>query len=121
VFNDDGDDLGGVAGYRASGNLLDQYPRLPQVLEISDIEETHYYPGDVTVHHGFCAHGSINNTTDRDRLGYLWSFSPADTRYWGENGSSGNPGSNRLRAEDESEFPVMLRPAPLAVEAEAKL
>ena len=32
-----------------------------------------------------------------------------------------NPGSNRLRAEDESEFPVMLRPAPLAVEAEAKL
>ena len=91
------------------------------MLGISEVFETHYMPGDVTVHHGFCAHGSINNTTDRDLLGYLWSFSPADTRYWGENGSSGNPGSLRLRAEDESEFPVMYRPAPFANGVEAKL
>ena len=33
VFNGDGDDLaGGVAGYRAAGNILDQYPLLPEVL-----------------------------------------------------------------------------------------
>ena len=25
------DDLGGGAGYRASGNILDQYPLLPEV------------------------------------------------------------------------------------------
>ena len=45
-------------------------------------EETHYQLGDCTVHHGYCAHGSINNTTDRDRCSYLFSYSPADTRYW---------------------------------------
>ena len=77
-------------------------------------------PGDVTVHHGYCAHGSINNTTDRDRLSYLFSYSPADTRYWGSAGSRGNPGSERLRAEDEEASPVMFRPEPLAVEAEAE-
>lgn len=117
VFNGDGDDLaGGVAGYRAKGNLLDQYPLLPEVLGVSEPEETHYMPGDVTVHHGYCAHGSINNTTDRDRLSYLFSYAPADGRYWGSNGSRGNPGSSRLRAEDEVSFPVMFRPEPLAVE-----
>lgn len=79
----------------------------------------------MTVHHGYCAHGSINNTTDRDRLGYLFSYSPADTRYWGSRGSAGNPGSDRLRAEDELKFPVIHRPVPLGVavkaSAEAKL
>ena len=63
--------------------------------------------------------------TDKDRLGYLFSYSPADTRYWGDRGSAGNPGSDRLRAEDELSFPVIHRPVPLAVaveaEAEAKL
>ena len=117
VFNGDADDLaGGVAGYRAKGDLLDQYPLLPEVLGVSKPEETHYMPGDVTVHHGYCAHGSINNTTERDRLSYLFSYAPADGRYWGNNGSRGNPGSSRLRAEDEVSFPVMFRPEPLAVE-----
>ena len=59
VFNQDGDTLaGGVAGYRASGNILDQYPLLPEVLGMSEPEETRYQPGDVTVHHGYCAHVS---------------------------------------------------------------
>ena len=60
VFNSDGDDLaGGVAGYRAQGDILDQYPLLPAVLGVSAPEETHYKPGDVTVHHGYCAHGEM--------------------------------------------------------------
>ena len=96
-----------MTGYRAAGNILDQYPLLPAVLGISEPEETHYQPGDCTVHHGYCAHGSTSNTTDEDRLAYLWSYSPADTRYWGAAGSSGNPGTDRLRAEDERAFPVI--------------
>ena len=49
----DGDDLaGGVAGYRAAGRLLEQYPLLPEVLGMSAPEATHYQPGDVTLHHG---------------------------------------------------------------------
>jgi ectoine hydroxylase-related dioxygenase (phytanoyl-CoA dioxygenase family) len=114
VFNQDADDLaGGVTGYRATGNILDQYPLLPEVLGVSDPEETHYLPGDCTVHHAYCAHGSINNATDNDRLSYLFSYSPADTRYWGSNGSRGNPGSKRSRAEDNESFPVVFRPDPL--------
>ena len=31
VFNQDQDDLGGAEGYRGSGNILDQYPLLPEV------------------------------------------------------------------------------------------
>ena len=46
VFNDDGDDLGGVRGHLGSGNLLDQFPLLPEVLGLSKPEETHYMPGD---------------------------------------------------------------------------
>ena len=61
---------------------LTPWPRGRQVLGLSEPEETHYQPGDVTVHHGYCAHGSINNTTDEDRWSYLFSYSPADTRYW---------------------------------------
>ena len=76
-------------------------------------------PGDVTVHHGYCAHGSINNTTDRDRWSYLFSYSPADTRYWNAAGSA-NSGSQRLRAEDEEANPVIYRPAAVPVTAKAE-
>ena len=41
-------------------------------------------------------------------------------QYWGTEGSNGNPGKDRLRAEDESQFPVIFRPAPLQVDAEAQ-
>ena len=41
-------------------------------------------------------------------------------QYWGPEGSIGNPGMERLRAEDESQFPVIFRPAPLQVDAEAQ-
>ena len=32
VFNGDDDDLGGVSGHFGKGNILDQYPLLPEVL-----------------------------------------------------------------------------------------
>ncbi len=116
VFNSDDDDLGGVRGHFGKGNLLDQYPLLPEILGVSEPEQTHYQPGDVTVHHGYCAHGSINNSTDRDRWSYLFSYSPADTRYW-EGAGSANQGSSRLRADDEGN-PVIYYPPPASAEDE---
>ena len=65
-----------------------------------------------TVHHGYCAHGSINNATDQDRKSYLFSYSPADTRYWEAAGGANN-GSPRLRAEDDQATPVLYRPQAL--------
>ena len=41
VFNGDDDDLGGVSGHFGKGNILDQYPLLPEVLGMSEPEETH--------------------------------------------------------------------------------
>lgn len=112
VFNQDPDSLaGGGAGYRAAGNLLEQYPLALDVLGMSAPEQTHYQLGDCTVHHPYCAHGSINNTTDRDRVGYLWSYSCADTRYLDGAGSADH-GSSRKRAEDELAHPVIFRPPP---------
>lgn len=115
-----GDDLGGAAGYRASGNILDQYPLLTTHPDfgVSEPEETHYQLGDCTVHHGYCAHGSINNTTDRDRCSYLFSYSPADTRYWGRTqlgnvDGGGNNGARRQRVEDNQASPVVYLPPPL--------
>jgi ectoine hydroxylase-related dioxygenase (phytanoyl-CoA dioxygenase family) len=114
VFNQDGDDLAGLSGYRASGNILDQYPLLPTHPDfgMSAREETHYRLGDCTVHHGYCAHGSINNATDQDRKSYLFSYSPADTRYW-EAAGGANQGQKRLRVADDAAAPVLHRPPPL--------
>ena len=118
VFNGDTDDLAGTSGYRASGNILDQYPLLPHHPDfgMSAPEETHYQLGDCTVHHGYTAHGSINNATDRDRISYLFSYSPADTRYWEAAGGANN-GSPRLRAEDNDASPLIYRPPPLGYTA----
>ena len=108
---------GVLPGYRGSGNILEQYPLAPEVLGISSPEETHYRRGDVTVHHGYCAHGSINNTTGRDRLSYLFAYSPADTRYWlnEDTGVAAVNGLPRLHARDELANPVICRPVPLLV------
>ena len=107
--------LTGKRNLLRKGNLLDQYPLLPEVLGMSRPEETHYQPGDATVHHGYCAHGSINNSTDRDRWSYLFSYSPADTRYW-EGAGSANEGSSRLRAGDDGN-PVIYYPPSQAEDA----
>lgn len=85
VFNDD------------RGDLLKQFPNLTSVLELSP--PLHYQPGDCTVHHGYTVHGGPDNTTDEPRWSYLFSYSPADTRYW--NGNAGNWGSERKRLGDE--------------------
>lgn len=93
VFNDD------------RGNLLEQFPNLTSLLGLS--EPFHYQPGDCTVHHGYTVHGGPANSTDKPRWSYLFSYSPADTRYW--NGTAANWGSERKRLSDPAN-PV-LRPA----------
>ncbi|MEM7119474.1 MAG: phytanoyl-CoA dioxygenase family protein [Chloroflexota bacterium] len=84
VFNDD------------KGDLLEQFPLLTSELGLSD--PFHYQPGDCTVHHGYTVHGGPKNTTDKPRWSYLFSYSPADTRYW--NGTAYNWGSERERLGD---------------------
>ena len=84
VFNDD------------QGNLLEQFPNLTSVLELSP--PFHYQPGDCTVHHGYTVHGGPDNTTNKPRWSYLFSYAPADTRYW--NGTARNWGSERKRLID---------------------
>ncbi len=90
VFNDD------------QGDLLKQFPNLTSALELSP--PLHYQPGDCTVHHGYTVHGGPDNTTDQPRWSYLFSYSPADTRYW--NGSAANWGSQRKRLSD-SDNPIV--------------
>ena len=85
VFNDD------------RGDLLEQFPNLTSVLELSP--SFRYQLGDCTVHHGYTIHGGPANSTDKPRWSYLFSYSPADTRYW--NGNAGNWGSERKRLGDE--------------------
>ena len=85
----------------SEGDLLEQLPNLTSVLELSP--PFHYQPGDCTVHHGYTVHGGPNNTTDKVRWSYLFSYSPADTRYW--NGSAGNWGSQRTPLDD-SHHPI---------------
>ena len=84
VFNDD------------HGDLLEQFPNLTSLLGLS--EPFHYQPGDCTVHHGYTVHGGPANSTDKSRWSYLFSYSPADIRYW--NGSAANWGSERKRLSD---------------------
>lgn len=78
------------------GDLLEQFPRLTSELGLS--EPFHYQPGDCTVHQGYTVHGGPENSTDKTRWSYLFSYTPADTRYW--NGDAGNWGSQRKRMED---------------------
>ena len=80
----------------SQGNLLEQFPNLTSVLELSP--PFHYQPGDCTVHHGYAVHGGPPNSTDKPRWSYLFSYAPSDTRYW--NGNAGNWGSERKRLGD---------------------
>ena len=100
TFN--GDDDGGFNG---SGDLLQQYPLLVDELGLS--EPFFYEPGDCTLHHGFCVHGGPDNTTPDPRWSFLFSYTPADTRYWPDGSGVGsvtatNPGTRRVRAGDEA-------------------
>ena len=98
VFNDD------------RGDLLEQFPNLTSVLELSP--SLRYQPGDCTVHHGYTIHGGPANSTDKPRWSYLFSYSPADTRYW--NGNAGNWGSERKRLGDP-ENPIIYPREPVKV------
>jgi hypothetical protein len=94
VFNDD------------QGDLLEQFPNLTSVLELSP--PFHYQPGDCTVHHGYTVHGGPANSTHKPRLSYLFSYAPTDTRYW--NGTAANWGAERKRLGD-AENPIALNPS----------
>lgn len=78
-------------------DLLGLYPKLPDLYEMSP--PFHYQPGDATVHHGYMVHGAPPNTTDRPRWSYIFSYTPADTRWW--NGKVGNWGSKRTPLDDD--------------------
>ena len=93
VFNDD------------QGDLLEQFPNLTSVLELSP--PLHYQPGACTVHHGYTVHGGPANSTDQPRWSNLFSYTPPDTRYW--TGTAGNWGSERKRLGD-ADNPIVLEP-----------
>jgi hypothetical protein len=95
--------LGSVFNEDGGGDLLALYPKLTETLGLSP--PFHYQPGDATVHHGYVVHGSPDNETDRPRVHMLFSYAPADTRYWG--GEVANNGSNRIRLSDETKNPIV--------------
>jgi hypothetical protein len=95
--------LGSTFNEDGGGDLLALYPKLPETLGLSP--EFHYQPGDATVHHGYTVHGSPDNETDRPRVHMLFSYAPADTRYWG--GEVANNGSHRIRLSDERKNPII--------------
>jgi hypothetical protein len=88
-------------------DLLQRYPKLTSLYPYS--APFHYQPGDATVHHGYMIHGSGPNVTDRPRMSYIFSYTPADTRWW--NGKVSNSGSERLPLGDERNPIVFPRPS----------
>ncbi len=98
--------LGSVGG-DGKGDLLEQFPNLTSVLELSP--PFHYQPGDCTVHHGYTVHGAPVNSTDKSRWSYLFSYSPSDTRYW--NGTADNWGNERKHLSD-ADNPTVYFPEP---------
>jgi hypothetical protein len=103
--------LGSTFNTDGGGDTLQVYPRLVDLLGLSD--PLHYQPGDATVHHGLTVHGSPPNETDRPRLNMLFSYAPADTRCW--EGTAENHGSRRTIPSDER-YPIVV-PARQAVPA----
>jgi hypothetical protein len=89
-------------------DLLKRYPRLTDLYPMT--EPIQYRPGDATVHHGFMVHGSGPNQSDRSRMSYIYSYTPADARWW--NGQVGNWGSQRLVLSDERNPLIATMPQP---------
>lgn len=77
---------------RDERDLLQQYPKLLDLYEMSP--PFHYQPGDATVHHGYMVHGAPPNTSDRARWCYIFSYTPADTRW--PHGVTKNWGSEKV-------------------------
>jgi ectoine hydroxylase-related dioxygenase (phytanoyl-CoA dioxygenase family) len=93
-----------------TGDVLEQYPKLTDLYPLSP--PLHYQPGDATVHHGYMLHGAPPNETDAVRLAYLFSYVPADTRWW--NANTGNSGSERVLLKDEK-YPIVSKRQEVAV------
>jgi ectoine hydroxylase-related dioxygenase (phytanoyl-CoA dioxygenase family) len=55
----------------------------PQVEELPLSPPLTLQPGDATAHHQYMIHGAPENTTDRTRWGFIFSFFPAHARYLG--------------------------------------
>jgi hypothetical protein len=71
----------GPLGADADGReLTEVYPKLLELYEPSPF--MHYQAGDATVHNSWTAHGTMANSTGRHRFGYIFMYSPADTRYF---------------------------------------
>ncbi|HYE07432.1 MAG TPA: phytanoyl-CoA dioxygenase family protein [Planctomycetota bacterium] len=86
--------------------LLNRYPLLEKLYPLTPPIE--YQPGDATVHHGYMVHGSGPNLGDRPRMSYIFSYTPADTRWW--HGKVANSGSERIALGDESNPIVYPKP-----------
>lgn len=92
--------LGSV--FNGGPDLLELYPKLVDLYPMSP--PFHYQPGDATVHHGFMVHGAPPNQTDHTRWSCIFSYTPADTRWW--NGKVGNWGSQREQLTDDEHNPI---------------
>ncbi len=90
--------IGSVFYEGAQTDLVGLYPRLAE--HYPPTEPIDYRAGDATVHHGFMVHGAGPNLSDRERLSYIVSYTPADSRWW--NGRVGNWGSARTGLQDAS-------------------
>ena len=94
----------GSVFYDYGTKLTEEYPNLIPLLGLS--EPFHYMPGDCTVHHGYTIHGGPDNTTDKNRWSYLFSYTPIDTRYW--NGTmEQNWGTQRTPITDDENNPLL--------------
>jgi hypothetical protein len=82
----------------ADKDLLEKYPKLTELYPLSP--PFHYLPGDATVHHGHMIHGSGTNQSTRPRMSYIFSYTPADSRWW--NGKMANSGSERQTLDDQT-------------------
>lgn len=90
----------------AARDILATYPKLLDLYELSP--PCHYQPGDVTVHHGHMVHGAPPNLSGKLRWYYLFSYTPADTRYF--EGSTSNKGSLRTEVADTEKHPIVYSP-----------
>jgi ectoine hydroxylase-related dioxygenase (phytanoyl-CoA dioxygenase family) len=68
--------LGSTGG--GQGDLLEQYPNLTSVLDLSP--PFHYQPGDCTVHDGYTVHGAPVNSAPTSRAGHTSSHTLHLTR-----------------------------------------
>lgn len=78
-------------------DLLDVYPKLTERIT----PPMEYKVGDATVHNGYTVHGTLPNTSGRPRLSHIFSYAPADIRWWDAKELK-NWGADRVALDDEA-------------------